>query len=337
MIVVLRVGIGWHFLYEGVHKFDPAKGFSSEGFLGVAKGPTAGLYYWMLADYDGIMRLEMGEVEDADGKRHDTFIVYENAWKEYFEEYRKNYPDVNADRASAIFNQYLNSLRAEAADVKEAVNAFKASRERFLAHRNTVRNSATFEQQRRWQMMIDYRAEAGSWIKKLNAMGNALQSDLGRLADPQLAGQRGEIVTAPERELIPPHSLLEQFGIQYTIPPNPYIKSRIQAMDYAVMFGLSAIGLCLILGFCTRLACLGGAVFLVNVVLTTFPVPGIYPEIPTMVGNFMFVSKDVIELLALLVLALLPSGRWGGLDYFLWNYGGKQIVGLFCPCKKTEQ
>ena len=424
MIVLLRIGIGWHFLYEGVHKFDPAAGFSSEGFLGIAKGPTAELYYWMLPDLDGIMRLEMGKVESgrvnannapirtpasiADESAWDeyfkvyaegtpvlisTFIVYENAWKEYFKDYlvkhsslvsatdaedivnmtlprlvrwlmqkqllseedavstarlnvaqiseweRVGKDDVpvlkNAKTivaAKRIFDRYLGSLRADATDEEGNVQAFKESRERFLKIRNTVRNSATFEQERRWQAMLKYRAEAAYWIRKFNAMGNALQSDLGRLVDPQLAGQRGEIVTAPERELFPPHPLLEQYGIQYTIPPNPYIKSRMQAMDYAVMFGLSAIGLCLILGFCTRLACLGGAAFLVNVILTTYPVPGVYPEIPSMVGNFMFVSKDVVELLALLMLALVPAGRWGGLDYFLWNYGGKQIVGLFCPC-----
>jgi len=45
----------------------------------------------------------------------------------------------------------------------------------------------------------------------------------------------------------------------------------------------------------------------------------------------------VVELLALLFLALVPSGRWGGFDYFLWNYGGKQICGLFCPCCRSDE
>ena len=173
---------------------------------------------------------------------------------------------------------------------------------------------------------MKYRTEAAGWIRILTEMGNGLQSDLGRLADLQLAGQRGEIVTAPERALFPPDM---PFGIQYTIPPNPYIKSRMETLDLAVMLGLSAIGLCLMIGFCTRLACLGGAAFLVNVVLTTFPVPGVHPAIPSMIGNFMFVSKDVVELIALLFLMTIPSGRWGGLDYFLWHCGGKQIAGLF--------
>ena len=411
MIVLLRVGIGWHFLYEGIIKFDPAKGFSSEGFLGVAKGPTAELYYWMLPDLDGIQRLEMGEVEsgrraangdlvlvDGAPERVQTFIVYENAWKEYFKEYLAEYSShvgmedaaeiitmniarlsewlvqkrllgeeegnsvarMNVAqlsewerpgrddgeslseakkivRAKRIFDRYLTSLRAGASDENEEVRVFKESRARFLETRNTVRNTTSFEQERRWRMMMGFRAEAGYWTRKFNQMGNSLQSELGRSVDLQLAGQGGAIVTAPERELIPSHPLLEHYGIQYAIPPNPYINSRMEAMDLAVKVGLSAIGLCLILGFCTRLACLGGAAFLINVVLTTFPVPGIYPPIPEVAGSSMLVSKDVVELLALLMLAMVPAGRWGGLDYFLWNYGGKQITGLFCPCSCSKE
>jgi len=386
LIVLLRIGIGWHFFYEGVHKFDPSAGFSAEGFLGIAKGPTADLYYWMLPDLDGIQRIEIGKVKDDNEKEYTTFIVYENAWKEYFKNYlmtysplatdaeyvlnagtakfaewvkekipppnedgTKSYEGVNIVEAKTIFNRYLNALRAEATDSEDDVKAFLASRERFMETKRTIRNSTSFEQQRRWNQMMKYRLEASKWTKLLTEMGNGLQSDLGRLADPELAGQQGAIVTAPEKALFPPSKYLATFdfdtpSIKITIPPkNAYtkslelsVKSRMQAMDLAVMVGLSAIGLCMMLGFCTRLACLGGAAFLVNVILTTFPVPGVYPEIPSMVGNFMFVSKDVVELLALLFLALVPSGRWGGLDYFLWNYGGKQICGLFCPCCRTE-
>jgi uncharacterized membrane protein YphA (DoxX/SURF4 family) len=354
LIVLLRIGIGWHFFYEGVHKFDPAAGFSSEGFLGIAKGPTADLYYWMLPDLDGIQRIEIGKVKDENDKEHTTFIVYENAWKEYYEAYLNEYPNVDKDKAAAIYSRYLTSLREGAKDVESDVNAFLKSRDRFLETKRTQRNTASFEQERRWNQMMKFRREAGVWTNMLTEMGNGLQSDLGRLVDPELAGQRGEIVTAPEKQLVPsiPPNKFINAQVEFSIPPikidippkNPYtkswelsVKSRMQAMDMAVMIGLSAIGLCMMIGFCTRLACLGGAAFLVNVILTTFPVPGVHPEIPSMVGNFMFVSKDVVELLALLFLALVPSGRWGGFDYFLWNYGGKQICGLFCPCCRSEE
>ncbi|MDR3198788.1 MAG: hypothetical protein LBU34_13050, partial [Planctomycetaceae bacterium] len=73
-------------------------------------------------------------------------------------------------------------------------------------------------------------------------------------------------------------------------------------------------------------------------ILTTWPVPGVYPALPSAVGNFMFISKDSVELLAMLFLASIPAGRWAGLDYFLWHYGGKQLVKKFCPvCAKCGE
>lgn len=45
-IVLLRVLVGWHYLYEGFHKFyEP--GWSAVGYLKAAKGPMAGIFHWM--------------------------------------------------------------------------------------------------------------------------------------------------------------------------------------------------------------------------------------------------------------------------------------------------
>ena len=50
-IVVLRVVIGWHFLYEGIAKLSkPA--WSAAGFLSQSRGPLASLFHWMAADPD---------------------------------------------------------------------------------------------------------------------------------------------------------------------------------------------------------------------------------------------------------------------------------------------
>jgi uncharacterized membrane protein YphA (DoxX/SURF4 family) len=317
LLVLLRIAIGWHFFYEGLHKFDPAEGFSAKGFLGVAKGPTAELYYNMLPDLDGLQRLEIESVKDAKGKERKTFIAYENAWNEFYTRFldRHTLDEKQKIEAANIFNRYLESLHDGATDVEKDVEAFKKSKERYEETKQILRNDTSFEQKRRWDAMMKYRSEAGTWINMLDGMTNGLQSDLARLVSPQLAGDNGHIVTKPEKVWV----------------PNPCVQSQMRLMDLAVMYGLSAIGLCMMLGFCNRLACLGGVAFLVNVILTTWPVPGVYPPLPTAVGNFMFVSKDGVELLAMLLLASLPAGRWAGLDYFLWHYGGKQLAKKFCP------
>ena len=48
-VVILRVLIGWHFLYEGLSKLTNP-GWSAAGYLTQSRGPFAGLFRWMAAD-----------------------------------------------------------------------------------------------------------------------------------------------------------------------------------------------------------------------------------------------------------------------------------------------
>ena len=48
-VVVLRVLIGWHFLYEGLAKLT-SPSWSAAGFLLQSRGPFSGLFRWMAAD-----------------------------------------------------------------------------------------------------------------------------------------------------------------------------------------------------------------------------------------------------------------------------------------------
>ncbi len=46
------------------------------------------------------------------------------------------------------------------------------------------------------------------------------------------------------------------------------------------------------------------------------PLPG-WPESPRAEGHYLFINKNIIEMLALLALATTRSGRWVGLDSLL--------------------
>jgi thiosulfate dehydrogenase [quinone] large subunit len=48
-IVVMRVLIGWHFLYEGLSKLT-SEGWSAAGYLSQARGPLEGLFRWMASE-----------------------------------------------------------------------------------------------------------------------------------------------------------------------------------------------------------------------------------------------------------------------------------------------
>jgi thiosulfate dehydrogenase [quinone] large subunit len=48
-ITVLRVFVGWHFLYEGIAKLT-APSWSAAGYLKQARGPFAGLFKWLASE-----------------------------------------------------------------------------------------------------------------------------------------------------------------------------------------------------------------------------------------------------------------------------------------------
>ena len=84
-------------------------------------------------------------------------------------------------------------------------------------------------------------------------------------------------------------------------------------MDKVTMWFLVVVGGCLMAGVFTRVMCVLGAGFLVMTYLAHPPFPW-YPLPPATEGNPVFINKNVIEALALLALASMPTGRWLGLD-----------------------
>ena len=95
--------------------------------------------------------------------------------------------------------------------------------------------------------------------------------------------------------------------------PEPWTKLR--KANMATIVGLTVLGAMLIFGFFTRFAALAGAVMLFNFYLAMPPWPGV-PEAPGPEHSFI-VNKNLIEVFALLAIAVLPTGKWFGLDGFI--------------------
>ncbi len=105
-------------------------------------------------------------------------------------------------------------------------------------------------------------------------------------------------------------------------PPAPP-KTKLWATNQQAMWALIILGALLILGLFTRLAALGGAVMLMMFYLVTPPWPGV-PQPPSPEHSFI-VNKNLIEALALLAIAALPTGSWFGLDgMFRWLLFGRK-------------
>jgi uncharacterized membrane protein YphA (DoxX/SURF4 family) len=81
----------------------------------------------------------------------------------------------------------------------------------------------------------------------------------------------------------------------------------LERLDRFVAYTLTMIGACLILGFLARAAALGGAAFLLSVVLSQ----------PPWMSDTLATYPQTLEMFALVALATVPVGRWAGLDFFL--------------------
>ncbi len=87
--------------------------------------------------------------------------------------------------------------------------------------------------------MIELRGEADKWIKNIEGQECAYAQSLYSLLDKDQK-QRGLVTSSW----------------------NPFQWDRMKQIDFVVTFSLTVIGLCLMLGFCTPLAALGGACFM---------------------------------------------------------------------------
>ena len=101
--------------------------------------------------------------------------------------------------------------------------------------------------------------------------------------------------------------LAEWFG---NMASNP---STLALVDFLNVWGLILVGLGLMLGGLTRTATFFGIVMLALYYLATPPWPGFVYSIPAE-GAYMIINKTLIELCALFVTLLFPTGHIIGLD-----------------------
>ena len=88
------------------------------------------------------------------------------------------------------------------------------------------------------------------------------------------------------------------------------------AVNQLNMWGLTAIGLGLVLGCFTRLASASGVLVILLFYLCNPPFVGYFYSIP-MEGSYLIVNKNIVELAALLVVLVTDSGRALGLDHLI--------------------
>ncbi len=108
---------------------------------------------------------------------------------------------------------------------------------------------------------------------------------------------------------------------------NPVVLDAVNLMN---MWGLTAIGLGLIVGCMTRTATLAGMAILVMYYACNPPLVGLTYSVPSE-GSYIIINKNLVEFAALGVLFLFPNGHIIGFDRLL--LGLKKTAGTV---KKSE-
>ena len=97
----------------------------------------------------------------------------------------------------------------------------------------------------------------------------------------------------------------------------PPATTNLDRINFVTRWGLTLVGACLLLGLFTRTSCVVAAGFLLMFYLAMPALPWL-PANPRAEGHYLFINKNIIEMLALLTLATTASGRWAGLDGLIY-------------------
>jgi len=104
-------------------------------------------------------------------------------------------------------------------------------------------------------------------------------------------------------------------GLFLSLSSNPTL---LDVLDFLNIWGLILIGAGLILGLFTSVAIIAGMVLLGFYYLSHPPIIGATYVIPSE-GNYLWVNKNLIELLTLWVILLFPTWKKVGIDRFIFK------------------
>ena len=117
-----------------------------------------------------------------------------------------------------------------------------------------------------------------------------------------------------------------------SIAMNPTLLKLVNVLN---IWGLILIGAGLMFGLFTRFASVSGIALLMLYYIANPPFVGFSPGLPTE-GSYIFVDKNLVEMMALLVIAIIPTGTFLGLDRLV-RFAKSTKIKRPIPKDKTKQ
>jgi uncharacterized membrane protein YphA (DoxX/SURF4 family) len=330
-LVLLRLAIGWHFLFEGLQKVHSTyvgptvtnRPFSSAGYFRQAPGPAGKAYRWAMGDPDdealGRLTLQpVPEGEDATSykPRLRTPPLLRKEWHDYVDRFAAHYGLDERQRTAAEgkLAQAEDKVVAWLSDTISTSEVTKKYPSGEFKRQETVP-----------ERVADYRAKVEQVRDLQNTKLPAFGKDVEGASLLQAKADAARLRESLLRDLAKHTAALEKSlediptAGQQERGPVPAGTGKVQAyLDWLTMWSLTGIGACLLVGLLARLSCVLGAGFLLVTCLAYPSLPWL-PAPPLNEGTYLFVSKNVVEMLALCVLATTACGRWFGLDAILYG------------------
>jgi uncharacterized membrane protein YphA (DoxX/SURF4 family) len=320
-LILLRLSIGWHFLVEGYHKFHTHqlgetatnKPWTGEAFFREGIGPAAQAFRDVLGDPD---KLALARLK-GDGQNLPAPVAAD--WDEYFNRFvgyygltdeQRNKAQKDFDKAKSETAQWLTvgSVKIEKPGQWGTVSATKTMPE-WLVDWDVKRQEVAEAYHRKLPAFND--DVEGVRLRALKSDANTLRDDLLKSLDSHTTAMKASLASA----------LTDEQKKNGDPPAAPKTPRPIDYLDRATMWSHMILGGCLLFGLFTRAASLGLGLFLLSVLLVSPALPWA-PTPPGAIGHYLYVNLYVIEMIALFLLASVPTGQWFGLDALLHYFFG---------------
>jgi len=236
-LVLLRVGVGWHFYMEGTSKVRSGD-FKSEGFLKAAEGPLASNFHDLIWDYKGTIRL------DRDGLKK-RFTEAAKQAKAHFK-----FSEQQTKGLDKLEDSFLDKIDEAFVDGYEDIEKYWVNAKRLEAIEDQAvwNRVASLNGQMR-KVAKDSRAAVEDTLKTVDGIWDQYERRLNGVATREQFAAAG-----PYRFKRPGEGLMSARIVDRIIP----------------IFDMT-VGILLMLGLLTPLAAGAALVFLFSVVLSQMP------------------------------------------------------------------